>query len=98
MSCLRYVTHPEVQIEPALPVPKWRVSSRGRNRAQAMLHASPSDILIVGHGGVGTLWHCHLNALAIERRHDQPGQGHYFSVDLETRSRAPCMAAYRAEC
>jgi broad specificity phosphatase PhoE len=40
MSCLRYLTRPEVQIEPALPVPKWRLSSHGRSRVQAMLQAS----------------------------------------------------------
>ena len=41
----------------------------------------PGDVAVVGHGGVGTLWYCHLAGLPIDRRHDQPGQGHYFSVD-----------------
>lgn len=43
-----------------------------------------SDIAIVGHGGVGTLWYCHLTDRPIDRRHDQSGQGQYFSLDLET--------------
>ena len=174
---LRYLTHPEVQVDPAVPVPQWSLSARGRSRAIAMLEqpwltavgrivsseetkaiqtaslvaehlqlpleircgigendrsslgfvpqaefemlanaffAQPEqsvhgweraadaqrriaqgladlltpaerDVLVVGHGGVGTLWFCFLNGLAIDRRHDQPGQGHYFSVDQHTR-------------
>lgn len=34
--------------------------------------------IVVGHGGVGTLLYCHLTGLDIDRRHDQPGQGHYW--------------------
>lgn len=174
---LRYVTHPEVQIDPSVPVPKWRLSEVGRRRALALLqqpwlaavariissdetkaietaelvarHArltvevrsdigendrsslgfvpkaefealanaffaepeqsirgweraidaqrritrgladlltpTAKDVLVVGHGGVGTLWYCFLNGLPIARCHDQPGQGHYFSVDQQTR-------------
>lgn len=174
---LRYVTHPQVAVDPAIPVPKWSLSELGRSRARALLQQpwlrgvgrvvssdetkaletagivaahlglpcevregigendrssvgfvppaefevlanaffaepersvrgweravdaqrriargledllapSASDVVVVGHGGVGTLWYCYLNALAIDRRHDQPGQGHYFSVDLATR-------------
>jgi broad specificity phosphatase PhoE len=174
---LRYVTHPEVQVDPAVPVPQWSLNELGRRRALAMLEqpwlaevgrivsseetkaietaqlvaqhlklpieirpgigendrsavgfvpknefealanaffAEPEqsirgweraidaqrriargladllapaerDVLIVGHGGVGTLWFCFLNGLTIDRRHDQPGQGHYFSVNPQTR-------------
>jgi broad specificity phosphatase PhoE len=39
------------------------------------------DLLIVGHGGIGTLLWCHLSGLAISRRHDQPlGGGCYFAA------------------
>jgi broad specificity phosphatase PhoE len=174
---LRYVTHPQVIIDPAVPVPQWSLSPLGRRRMEAMLQqpwlssvrrvvssdetkaveaasviaehlrlpyevragigendrssvgfvppaefevladaffAKPeqsvrgweraadaqrriaegladllepaaADVVVVGHGGVGTLWYCFLNGLPIERRHDQPGQGHYFSVDQRTR-------------
>ena len=174
---LRYVTHPEVQVDSAVPVPKWSLSARGKSRALALLEQpwlkavgrivssdetkaietarlvaehlelsleirpgigendrsstgfvpeaefealasaffleaeqsirgweravdaqrriaqgladlltpAERDVLVVGHGGVGTLWFCFLNGLAIDRRHDQPGQGHYFSVNLQTR-------------
>jgi broad specificity phosphatase PhoE len=43
-----------------------------------------SDVAVVGHGGVGTLWYCYLADVPIDRRWDQPRQGHYFSVDLQT--------------
>ncbi len=44
------------------------------------------DLLLVGHGGVGTLLYCHLAAVAISRQHDQPpiGGGCYFTAPLET--------------
>lgn len=44
-----------------------------------------AEIAVVGHGAVGTLWYCSLTGQPIDRRHDQPGQGHYFTVDLATR-------------
>lgn len=44
----------------------------------------PGDVAVVGHGGVGTLWYCHLAAVPIARRWDQPGQGHVFTVDRLT--------------
>nr|WP_304504803.1 histidine phosphatase family protein [Defluviimonas sediminis] len=41
------------------------------------------DLLIVGHGGVGTLLYCHFAGLAPARAHDQPaGGGCVFAVDL----------------
>ncbi len=40
----------------------------------------PGDIAVVGHGGVGTLWYCHLAGIPIARQWDQPGQGHYITV------------------
>jgi broad specificity phosphatase PhoE len=52
--------------------------------ADLLIPALPFDIAVVGHGGVGTLWYCHLAGLPIDRRYDQPSQGHYFSVDLST--------------
>jgi broad specificity phosphatase PhoE len=42
------------------------------------------DVIVVGHGGVGTLLYCHLAGLTIDRVHDQPGQGCYFTVNLAT--------------
>jgi broad specificity phosphatase PhoE len=176
---LRYITHPDVKIDAAVPVPQWHLNDRGRTRlwqmleqpwvssigrvisspetkaldaagilaehlgltvevrdstgeldrsstgfvsherheqladelftfpdrsaagweraldAQRRIVAALADLLVdendastavVGHGGVGTLWYCSLSGQRIDRRHDQPGQGHYFTVDVATRT------------
>ncbi len=45
------------------------------------------DILVVGHGAVGTLLLCHFAGLAIDRRHDQPaGGGNVIALDIESRT------------
>ncbi len=44
------------------------------------------DILMVGHGGVGTLLYCHFAGLPIQRLRDQPaGGGNYWAIDLQER-------------
>jgi broad specificity phosphatase PhoE len=41
------------------------------------------DVLLVGHGGVGTLLYCHLAKIPIARIRDQPpGGGNVFAFDL----------------
>lgn len=43
------------------------------------------DLMIVGHGGVGTLLYCHFVDVPISRAFDQTGGGgNFFSVDLTT--------------
>ncbi|NOX31424.1 MAG: hypothetical protein GXP35_15460 [Actinobacteria bacterium] len=42
------------------------------------------DVVVVGHGGVGTLLYCHLAGLAIDRQFDQRRGGSYYVVDLTT--------------
>jgi broad specificity phosphatase PhoE len=43
------------------------------------------DILMVGHGGVGTLLMCHFAGFPISRQYDQPsGGGNFFSVQLNS--------------
>jgi broad specificity phosphatase PhoE len=173
---LRYITHPQIIVDPSLPVPQWHLSAQGRERVQqmnvaafgatktiissaevkavetaqiisnqigvsfqqrpamhendrsstgflpsdefekmadaffaepnkcvrgwesaldaqarivaetiAILDENPiSDILLIGHGAVGTLLYCHYADLPIDRGYDQPdGGGNYFTVDLE---------------
>lgn len=44
--------------------------------------ARGGDVLMVGHGGVGTLLLCHLAGLEISRAHDQPaGGGNLFAYN-----------------
>jgi len=179
-NTLRYLTHPQVRIDSAVPVPKWGLSDIGRERALSFAaagilnstkvivssaetkaietaeiisdviktpikiventhendrsatgflesaefesvadlffrHSHDSirgweraidaqsrivretktiietykglDILMVGHGAVGTLLYCHLAELEINRDHDQPGGGgNMFSYDLDNQS------------
>lgn len=40
------------------------------------------DFALVTHGAVGTLLWCHLANKPIDRRFDQPGQGHFWQADL----------------
>ena len=42
------------------------------------------DVLVVGHGGVGTLLWCSLTGRQIDRRHDQSGPGNVWAYDLAT--------------
>ncbi|HUG61248.1 MAG TPA: histidine phosphatase family protein [Methylomirabilota bacterium] len=43
------------------------------------------DVAIVAHGAVGTLLACRLAGLQIDRRHDQPFQGHWIAFDATDR-------------
>jgi len=45
------------------------------------------DVVIVGHGGTGTLLYCHLAGVPISRRYDQPrtNGGNWFSFDRVSR-------------
>lgn len=179
MGLVRYLTHPQVRIDPAVPVPDWGLSETGRARALAfaaapcltatrhifssaeqkaietaqcvadrlgitveireamhendrsatgflpppefetvadLFFASPEtsirgweravdaqsrilreteavlsiagegDILLVGHGGVGTLLLCALSGWPIQRLRDQPGGGgNIFAFDAGSR-------------
>ena len=176
---VRYLTHPQVKIDPALPVPTWGLSEVGRMRAEALANAGrlsgttqiissgelkaietansigrklnitvevkemmhendrsatgflppeefeivanqffaqphvsirgweraidaqlritreveavlarklTGDVLVVGHGAVGTLLFCHYSGFAIDRKYDQPaGGGHYFTLVKDGR-------------
>ncbi|MGY3075407.1 hypothetical protein ACVWZZ_001778 [Bradyrhizobium sp. LM6.10] len=37
---VRYLTHPQVQIDPAVPVPQWSLSLIGRTRTEGLANAS----------------------------------------------------------
>jgi len=37
MSLVYFITHPDVEIDPALPVPQWPLSARGRARMTTLL-------------------------------------------------------------
>ena len=77
--------------EPDRSVRGWEraVDAQARivREADAVLARNrPGDVLFVGHGGVGTLLLCHLKGTAIHRAEDQPGQGHWYAFDRESRT------------
>lgn len=54
---------------------------------ESILNASPAgDVLVVGHGAVGTLLYCAYSSITISREHDQgPGGGNMMVFDRKTR-------------
>lgn len=70
----------------------WETAADAQNRIvteamQVMQQAPEGDILMVGHGGVGTLLYCNLLGLEIDRKHDQiGGGGNVFAYDLQQQS------------
>lgn len=67
----------------------WETAIAAQHRITAAVaravEGSSGDTAVVSHGGVGTLLMCDLLCIPIDRRHDQPGQGSYFSFDFSTR-------------
>ena len=69
----------------------WETAAAAQDRIadalETVLARSPADgdVAIVSHGGVGTLLLCRLKGAAIHRAEDQPGQGHWFAFDRDTR-------------
>jgi broad specificity phosphatase PhoE len=54
---------------------------RVRHAVRRHVAADPHGVAFVAHGAVGTLLYCDLAGVAVDRRHDQPGQGSYFAFD-----------------
>lgn len=66
--------------EPSVSVRGWETAAHAQRRilaeASACLALAPDgDVLIVGHGAVGTLLYCGLNGYPIDRRFDQGANG-----------------------
>ncbi len=77
--------------EPLLSHRGWETAAAAQERIsdalETVLARSPADgdVAIVSHGGVGTLLLCQLKGTAIHRAEDQPGHGHWFAFDRDTR-------------
>ncbi|WP_068116309.1 histidine phosphatase family protein [Tropicimonas marinistellae] len=76
---------------PESAVRGWETAVAAQTRIVSELDAVlarpvSGDLLMVGHGGVGTLLYCHLAGLAIDRRHDQTGGGCLWALTLPSRS------------
>lgn len=69
--------------DPEVSVRGWERAIDAQQRIRAAVdtviaEAPPGSLAIVAHGGVGTLLLCHRLGVAIERRYDQPFQGHFW--------------------
>ena len=67
----------------------WERAIDAQDRITAALHQilpdhGTGDLAIVTHGAVGTLLWCRLMNCPIDRKHDQPGQGHFWIADLRS--------------
>jgi broad specificity phosphatase PhoE len=64
----------------------WETAHAAQRRVvravERLLRDHPDQrLVIVSHGGVGTLLQCSLAGVDIDRRHDQPGQGSWYRFD-----------------
>ncbi len=75
--------------EPGVSVRGWETAHDAQARVVAaverVLDAVPGEVVVVTHGGVGTLLLCHLLGVPVSRTLDQPGQGSHFAFDRATR-------------
>ncbi len=64
-----------------------RILSRVGGYLDRHCAAGGGDLLLVGHGAVGTLLYCALANVPIDRRHDQgaTGGGNWFAFDIHDR-------------
>ena len=75
--------------EPEGSISGWETAAAAQARilkasADLVNATTDGDILIVAHGGVGTLLYCALVGEPISRSFDQPHQGCYFVIDRRT--------------
>ena len=82
----RFFAHPSISIR------GWETAVAAQCRIVAEVNEALSldtigDVLIVGHGGVGTLLYCALMNVPIDRKYDQGpgGGGCYFSFTVADR-------------
>ena len=75
--------------EPTERVQGWESARAAQQRMvmavdRCLARAAAGDVVVVAHAAVGTLLWCHLAREPIDRKHDQPGQGSWYSVDMAT--------------
>ena len=79
--------------EPDVSVEGWETSRDAQRRivraTSDLTSGSSGDVVVIGHGGVGTLLLCHFLDVPINRDHDQngptaaPGGGNHWAFDCE---------------
>lgn len=76
---------------PTISIRGWETAAVAQQRVRDAFAAIISDhtggdVAVVAHGGVGTLMLCHLLNVPIDRKYDQPSQGHYWALNIEENS------------
>lgn len=75
---------------PDVSVKGWESAADAQARivgeVQAVLAShKEGNLLLVGHGAVGTLLYCHFSGVPIDRKHDQTGGGgNFFTFEIAT--------------
>lgn len=78
--------------EPDVSAEGWETARDAQSRGvaaveEALAKAPAGDMVIVGHGGAGTLLMCHLKGIEITRKEAAPGgMGSWFAFDRESRA------------
>lgn len=85
--------------KPFQSVRGWETAHNAQKRIVAAVQTTTdfasqenNPVAIVSHGAVGTLLLCHLSGLAIEQKHDQPGNGGGNFFCFEATSGKICTA------
>jgi broad specificity phosphatase PhoE len=76
--------------EPERSIDGWETAAAAQARIVAAVErvladSPPGNVAIVSHGAVGTLLQCALRGVPITRELDQPGQGHWFAFERDSR-------------
>ena len=95
MQTVSFITHPDVVIDPAVPVPEWPLSARGRARMQRALAlpfvASVGSVwcsnerkAVDGAGVLGAHLHLPVSQLAALGENDRSSTGYLPRAEFET--------------
>ena len=79
---------------PAVSIRCWEpalLPKRIVREMEAVLDRTGEDVLVVGHGAVGTLLFCHYSKVAISGPMIRPRRGELFRVSSETGTCRVCM-------
>lgn len=79
----RFFANPDVSVK------GWESASTAQDRIVSEVQAviashEEGDVLLIGHGAVGTLLYCYFSGIPIDRKHDQTGGGNFITIEIAT--------------
>lgn len=74
---------------PDVSVKGWESASTAQARIVSEVQTviashEEGDVLLIGHGAVGTLLYCYFSGIPIDRKHDQTGGGNFITIEIAT--------------